>query len=142
MTTSTASAVWDGRLRDGSGIFRAASGAFAGAYTFKTRFEGDAGTTPEELMAAAEAACYSMALSGALEKAGTPPTRVETTARCTIELVEGARRITTMALTVRATVPGIDAAAFASIAAATRDTCPVSKALKGNVAITVEASLA
>ncbi len=141
MPTSTATAVWDGRLRDGSGIYRAASGAFAGAYTYKTRFEGAAGTTPEELVAAAEAACYSMALSANLEKAGTPATRVETTARCTLGKVDGVSRITTVALTVEGSVPGIDAATFRSAAEATRETCPVSRALHGNVTITVEATL-
>ena len=141
MPTSTATAVWDGKLRDGSGSFRAGSGAFAGAYTFKTRFEGAAGTTPEELIAAAEAACFSMALSAGLEKAGTPATRVETTARCTLERGEGGFRITAVDLSVRGSVPGADAAAFQAAAAAARDNCPVSRALKGNVAITMEASL-
>lgn len=142
MPTSSATAVWDGGLRTGSGIYRAASGAFAGAYTFKTRFEGAAGTTPEELIAAADAACFSMALAADLEKAGTPPTRIETAARCTLEMIGGVPRITTVALSVQGNVPGLDAAAFGAAAEAARDNCPVSKALTGNVTITVEATLA
>lgn len=141
MPTSQATAVWDGKLRDGSGRYRAMSGAFAGDYTYATRFEGAAGTTPEELIAAAEASCFSMALSADLEKARTPATRIETTARCTLEMIDGAPKITTVALAVRGTVPGIDAGAFRAAAESARDNCPVSKALKGNVTITVEATL-
>ena len=100
-TTSTATAVWEGKLRDGKGTFKAGSGAFGGSYTFATRFEGAKGATPEELIAAAHAACFSMALSAGLEKAGTPATRIETQARCTIDTVDGAPKITTIALSVR-----------------------------------------
>ncbi|MBI1966737.1 MAG: OsmC family peroxiredoxin, partial [Gemmatimonadetes bacterium] len=89
MPTSNASAVWAGKLKDGNGKFTAGSGAFSGAYTFATRFEGARGTTPEELIAAAHAACLSMALSAGLEKSGTPATRIETRAACTLEMVGG-----------------------------------------------------
>ena len=141
MTTSRASAVWEGKLRDGKGSFKAASGAFGGAYSFRTRFEGAAGTNPEELIAAAQAACLSMALAAGLEQGGTPATRVETTAACTIDKVGAGFKITTIDLKVRATVPGIDAAKFAAAAEAAKDGCPVSTALKGNVRLTLDAKL-
>jgi len=137
MTTSRASAVWEGKLRDGKGTFKAGSGAFGGAYSFRTRFEGAAGTNPEELIAAAHAACFSMALAAGLDEARTPATRVETTAACTIDGL----KITTVDLKVRATVPGLDAAAFQKAAQGARDGCPVSQALKGNVTITLDAKL-
>ncbi|HXF95240.1 MAG TPA: OsmC family protein [Gemmatimonadales bacterium] len=141
MPTSHASAVWEGKLKDGKGSFRAGSGAFNGPYTFATRFEGAKGTNPEELIAAAHAACFSMALSAALEKAGTPATRVETRAACTIEIVEGAPKITRMELVVRGKVPGSDPAAFQRAAEGAKENCPVSKALKGNVEFTLDARL-
>ena len=141
MTTSRATAVWAGKLRDGTGDFRAASGTFGGRYSFQTRFEGTRGATPEELIAAAHASCLSMALAAGLEQAGTPATRIETEAACTIETVEGKPKITTMALTVRGKVPGLDQAGFQRAAESARDNCPVSKALKGNVEFRLEAKL-
>jgi lipoyl-dependent peroxiredoxin len=141
MTTSRASAVWEGKLRDGKGSFKAGSGAFGGAYSFRTRFEGAAGTNPEELIAAAHAACFSMALAGGLEQGGTPATKVETSAACTIDKVGAGFKITTIELKVRARVPGIDAAKFAAAAEAAKDGCPVSGALKGNVRLTLDAKL-
>lgn len=141
MTTSRASAVWEGMLKDGKGSFKAASGAFGGNYSFRTRFEGAQGTNPEELIAAAQAACLSMALAGALGEAGTPATRVETTAACTIEKVGDGFKITTMDLRVRAKVPGISKDAFQKAAQAAKDGCPVSGALKGNVQTKLDASL-
>lgn len=141
MPTSHAAAVWEGKLKDGKGSFKAGSGAFSGPYTFATRFEGAKGTNPEELIAAAHAACLSMALSADLEKAGTPATRIETRAACTIERVEGAPRITRMELVVRAKVPGVTQAAFARAADGAKENCPVSKALKGNVTFTLDARL-
>src|SRR5206468_11526914 len=112
MPTSKAMAVWEGKLRDGKGTCKAGSAAFGGAYSFATRFEGKAGTNPEELIAAAHAACFSMALSAGLEKAGKPVTRVETTAACTLEMVDGAPKITKMELNVQGRVPGLDQAGF------------------------------
>ena len=141
MTTSRASAVWEGKLRDGKGTFKAASGVFGGPYTFATRFEGAKGTTPEELIAAAHAACFSMALSADLEKAGKPATRVATEAACTFEIVDGGPKITRMDLKVRGKVAGLDQAAFTKAAEAAKNGCPVSKALQGNVAIRLEAVL-
>jgi osmotically inducible protein OsmC len=113
----------------------------SGAYSFGSRFENAAGSNPEELLAAAEAACYSMALSLGLEQAGTPPTKVETHAAATIDKVGDGFKITTMKLNVRATVPGIDQAQFMKIAEATKTGCPVSAALAGNVKLELEAVL-
>jgi lipoyl-dependent peroxiredoxin len=141
MPTRNASATWEGGLKGGKGSFKGESGAISGAYSFGSRFESAGGTNPEELLAAAEAACFSMALSGALEKAGTPATRVETRAACTIEKQGEGVAITTMKLTVRATVPGVDNGAFQKAAEATKDGCAVSRALKG-VKIELDASLA
>lgn len=141
MVTSTASAVWTGKLKDGNGTFRAESGTFQGAYSFATRFEGVKGSTPEELLAAAHAACFSMALSLGLEKAGTPSESISTTAHCTIGEAGGGFAITTMRLETRGRVPGIDEAAFKRAAEAAAEGCPVSGALKNNVAIEVDATL-
>ena len=142
MPTSKAHAEWNGKLKDGKGAFAAESGAFQGPYTFKTRFEGAPGTNPEELLAAAEAACFSMALSADLEKAGTPALRIETRAACTIEVVDRGPSITRMDLTVRGKVPGIDQAAFTRAANATLKGCPVSRALAGIPDFSVTATLA
>jgi lipoyl-dependent peroxiredoxin len=141
MPTSQANAVWEGKLKDGKGNFRAASGAFSGPYSFATRFEGKKGTNPEELIAAAHAACFSMALSAGLEKAGKPVTRVETTAACTMDMVDGTPTITKMALTVRGKVPGLDQAGFQKAAEEAKRGCPVSRALAGIPQITLEARL-
>jgi lipoyl-dependent peroxiredoxin len=142
MPTRHASAVWEGGLRGGKGTFTGESGAISAPYSFVTRFENEKGSNPEELLAAAEAACFSMALSGGLEKQGSPPTKIETQAACTVEKVGDAFAITTMKLTVRAVVPGISAEVFREVAEATKQNCPVSKALKGNVAIELDAQLA
>lgn len=141
MPTSQASAVWEGKLKDGKGNFTAASGAFSGPYSFATRFEGKKGTNPEELIAAAHAACFSMALSAGLEKAGKPATRVETTAACTLDMVGGAPTITKMELKVRGKVSGVDQAAFQKAADEAKRNCPVSKALAGIPQITLDAKL-
>lgn len=141
MPTRKATAVWEGGLKGGKGTFKGESGAIGGQYNFSSRFESGVGSNPEELLAAAEAACFSMALSGALEKAGTPPTRIETSAACTVEAVPGGFGITKIKLNVQATVPKVDKVKFEQIAKETKDGCPVSKAFKGNVEITVEARL-
>ena len=141
MPTSRASAVWEGKLKDGKGTFKAASGAFTGPYTFATRFEGKPGTNPEELIAAAHAACLSMALSAGLEKAGKPATRVQTEAACTMDMVNGTPTITRMDLTVRGKVPGLDQAGFQKAAEEAKSWCPVSRALKGIPQITLDAKL-
>lgn len=142
MTISSASATWEGGLRGGKGQFTAKSGAFQGPYTFATRFESAKGTNPEELIAAALAACFSMALSAALEKAGTTPKRISTTATATVEKVGEGFGLTKIRLETKGEVPGIDQAAFAKAAEGAKVGCPVSQVLKGNVAIEVDARLA
>jgi osmotically inducible protein OsmC len=139
--TSSSSAVWEGGLRNGRGKFSAGSGAFAGDYSFATRFEGAKGTNPEELIAAAHAACLSMALSAGLEAAKTPPTRISTKASCTVEKVGDGFRITKMKLEVRGEVPGLDQAGFAAAAEKAKEGCPVSQALMGNVQMELDARL-
>ena len=141
MPTRNASAVWEGGLKGGKGSFSAESGGIGGSYSFDSRFESGKGSNPEELLAAAEAACFSMALSGALEKNGTPATKVETAAACTVEAVPGGFGITTMKLDVKASVAGIDDAKFQQIAADTKNGCPVSKALANDVKIELSARL-
>ena len=139
--TSKASAVWHGKLKDGRGEFAAGTGAFKGAYTFATRFEGKPGTNPEELLAAAHGACLSMALSGDLEKSGKPATRIATTAHCTMDMVNGVPTVTRMRLEVRGVVPGLDQAGFAKAAEGAKQNCPVSRALKGIPTVELVATL-
>jgi len=141
MTTSNASAVWEGVLRSGRGHFKAGSGAFEGDYSFATRFESARGTNPEELIAAAHAACLSMALSAGLEKGGTPATRISTKASCTVDKAGEGFKITRMRLEVRGQVPGLDQAGFAQAAEAAKNGCPVSTALQGNVEMELDARL-
>ena len=139
MPTRKASAVWNGGLKGGNGTFKGETG-LGGAYSFGSRFENASGSNPEELLAAALAACFSMALSGNLEKNGTPATKVETSAACTIEKVEEKQTVTKIALTTKASVPKIDAATFNRIVDETKSGCPVSRALKA-VAIEAKAEL-
>jgi lipoyl-dependent peroxiredoxin len=141
MPTSNAEAVWEGVLRTGKGHFKAGSGAFEGDYSFATRFENARGTNPEELIAAAHAACLSMALSAELEKNRTPATRIRTNAACTVEKVGDGFKITRMRLEVRGKVPGVDQAGFAKAAEAAKNGCPVSTALRGNVQFDLDAKL-
>jgi osmotically inducible protein OsmC len=141
MPTRKASAKWEGGLKGGKGSFKGDSGVIQGAYSFGTRFADEAGTNPEELLAAAHAACYSMALSAQLEGAGHTPERVETNAACTVEKVGDGFSITTIKLTTRASVPGIDAGKFQEIANGAKEGCPVSRALAG-VKIELDAALA
>jgi osmotically inducible protein OsmC len=141
MTISNAEAVWEGGLKQGNGRFKADSGAFSGAYSFPTRFESAKGTNPEELIAAAHASCFSMALAGALEAAGRMPSRITTRATCTIEKAGGGFRITRMRLATRGVVPGIELSAFREAAESAKQGCPVSQALQGNVAIELDAQL-
>src|ERR1044072_6995474 len=108
MPTSNANATWEGGLKNGRGHFSAGSGVFQGDYTFATRFEGAKGTNPEELIAAAHAACFSMALSLGLEKAGKTATRISTTAACTVEKAGDGFKVTKMRLETRGEVPGLD----------------------------------
>ena len=141
MPDRKASAVWEGGLKDGKGTFTGETGGIGGQYNFSSRFEQGAGSNPEELLAAAHAACFSMALSGKLERNGTAAQRVETNAVCTVEKAGEGFKITTMKLTTRATVPGLDAAKFQELANAAVQGCPVSQALKGNVNVQLDAAL-
>src|SRR5262245_2476969 len=115
MPNSSASAVWEGGLKGGKGSFQGSSGAIQGTYTFATRFESAKGTNPEELVGAAHAACFSMALSAGLEKAGKTGTKVSTTAVVTLSM-DGGPHITNIKLTTRGVVPGMDQAGFAAAA--------------------------
>ena len=135
-----ASAVWKGGLKDGKGEFSAPSGVFSHIpYSFKTRFEDAPGTNPEELIAAAHASCFSMALSGQLGAANLTPESINTTANLTMEKVEGGFAITSIHLDVTAKVPKADDAAFQTAAADAKAGCPVSKVL--NAKITMSAKL-
>ena len=140
MPVRTADARWEGSLQDGKGTIRYGNGAFEGQYSFSSRFEEGPGTNPEELLAAAHAGCFSMALSNGLAKAGHPPARVDTTARVHLEKVEGGFGITRIELRTEADVPGIDETAFQEQASTAKLNCPVSKALAA-VEITLDASL-
>jgi osmotically inducible protein OsmC len=139
--TSNAEATWQGGLKNGKGNFRAESGAFEAGYSFGTRFGDTRGSNPEELIAAAHAACFSMALAVGLEQAGTPATRITTRAACTVDKVGDGFRITTMRLVTRGQVPGIDQAKFQQAAEAAKNGCPVSNALKNNVQLELDAAL-
>jgi lipoyl-dependent peroxiredoxin len=134
------SAVWQGRLRDGTGAVSTESGILASApYSFGTRFEQARGTNPEELIGAAHAACFSMALGGQLERARLVADWISTTASVTFERVADAWTITRVHLSVSAKVPGADEKAFLQAANTAKSTCPVSRVL--NAAVTMEARL-
>ncbi len=137
-----ANVVWEGDLR-GNGTVTVGTGALpAFPVTFASRAESANGkTSPEELLAAAHAACYSMAFSNTLAKAGHTPQRLDVRAVCSLDRVDGALAITGMELTVRGKVPGIDAARFDELAQDAGKNCPVSKALRNNVPITVHTTL-
>jgi osmotically inducible protein OsmC len=135
------SAEWKGDVPTGTGTFTAGD-SISGGYTYKSRFEDGPGSNPEQLIAAAHAACFSMALSSILAKAGNPPESVHTDASVTLRLIDGAPTITKIALVTTGRVPGIDQATFAEHALAAKAGCPVSKALAGVPEITLEASLA
>lgn len=141
MPIRKASAVWEGGLKGGKGSYSVESRSVEGSYTFESRFGAGGASNPEELLAAAEASCYSMAFSGSLEKNGTPPTRVATDAACTVEKVGDGFQITTMKLDVRASVPNIDDAKFQELATATLTGCPVSRAFAGNLKLELNARL-
>jgi osmotically inducible protein OsmC len=131
MAARQATAEWQGTLMEGSGRVRSAAGTFDGAYDFRSRFEDGAGTNPEELIGAAHAGCFSMALSGILTKAGHPPQSIQTTAKVHLEKQGEGFAITRIDLDTDAVVPGLDDAAFQGHADAAKNGCPVSKALAG-----------
>lgn len=138
MPQRKADAIWKGDLKTGNGTMKFGSGAFEGSYSFASRFEEGTGTNPEELIGAAHAGCFSMALSNELDKAGFTPKSVETTANVTLDA--GAGAITKINLKASANVPDIDNDKFQEIATGAKENCPVSKALKG-VNISLDATL-
>jgi osmotically inducible protein OsmC len=139
---STATAIWEGGLKDGKGKITVASGVISDAsYTFAKRFEGTGGgTTPEELIAGAHASCFAMATSGELNKAGFKPTRLSVRATVTLEPVDGKPTVSSSALELEAVVPGIDDARFQELAANAKAGCPISRLLKTNITLTAKLS--
>ena len=129
MAERTAQAAWRGTLKDGVGTVALGSGSFQGRYSFQSRFGSGAGTNPEELIGAAHAACFSMALAGNLEQAGYPPENIETTAKVSLEKTRDGFTITHIDLETQATVPNIEEDAFREQAEIAKKTCPVSRAL-------------
>lgn len=140
MPTRTSEANWTGDLKAGKGTVALGSGAYEGQYNFSSRFEEGVGTNPEELIAAAHAACFSMAFAADLSGAGYTVENVHTTARVRVDVGPGGAEITSIALVTEAKVPGIAKDEFDKIAAATKEGCPVSKALKA-VPISLDAKL-
>jgi lipoyl-dependent peroxiredoxin len=138
--TRTGSAAWQGGLKDGKGTISTESGALKSyPYGFASRFEGQRGSNPEELIAAAHAACFTMALSLILGEAKLTATQMDTTAKVAIEQVEGGFAITEVHLALKARIPGADQATFETLTAKAKAGCPVSKLLKAE--ITLEATL-
>jgi osmotically inducible protein OsmC len=142
MPVRTSDATWNGSLTEGNGTMRFGSGAWEGQYSFSSRFESGTGTNPEELIAAAHAGCFSMALSAGLGKAGHEPTRVATTADVHITKTDGGFAISQIDLRTEASVPGISDDEFQRIAEETKTACPVSAALASVPTINLTAKLA
>lgn len=131
MARRESKAVWRGGLKNGTGAVELGSGLFRSQYSFESRFESGPGTNPEELIGAAHAACFSMALAGNLERAGHPPDEIETSARVSIEKTPEGFAITTIELDTQGRVPDIDEDEFVKHAEVAKNTCPVSQLLKG-----------
>jgi lipoyl-dependent peroxiredoxin len=129
MVVRTSTAEWHGRVQDGGGSVSLGSGAFEGPYSFGSRFDEEPGTNPEELLGAAHASCFSMALSLLLTEAGYTPTRIKTLAKVSIEHSGDSFAITHIDLVTEGDVPGLDSRSFSAHAEVARTTCPVSKAL-------------
>lgn len=140
MPVRSASARWEGSLKAGNGTMKMQSGAYEGKYSFGSRFEQDPGTNPEELIAAAHAGCFSMALTAGLGKEGFDPQSVSTSAKCHLEMGDAGFSITKIELSTEAVVPDIDDGTFQQHASGAKENCPVSKALAG-VEITLDARL-
>jgi osmotically inducible protein OsmC len=141
MATRNGSAEWKGDLKGGSGTLRVGDGVFEGAYSFSSRFEDGEGTNPEELLGAAHAACFSMALSLILTEAEHPPDSIRSEAKVQLRLVDGLPTIARIDLEVEGSVPGIDEEAFRGFAEKAKDGCVVSRALAGVPEIGLSASL-
>jgi osmotically inducible protein OsmC len=134
-----ASAIWTGTLKEGNGTLTSESGVLSQTpYSFRTRFEEEKGTNPEELVAAAHAGCFSMAFSMILEQAGMTPERIETEATVTLERKDGGFAVTASHLDVKATIPGADEAAFQSAAEKAKAGCPISKLLNAQISMTAQ----
>jgi osmotically inducible protein OsmC len=142
MATRNGSAEWKGDLKGGGGTVTVGEGVFEGAYSFSSRFEEGEGTNPEELIAAAHASCFAMALSLILSEAGHPPDSVRARAEVQLRLVDGAPTIARIDLRVEGSVPGVDEDEFRSYAQKAKEGCPVSRALAGVPEIELEAKLA
>lgn len=142
MATRNGTAKWQGDLQSGGGTFSVGSGLVEGKYSFKTRFEDEPGTNPEELIGAAHAACYSMALSNMLASDGHVPESVNTTAKVHLRNVDGDPTIAQIDLVTEGRVPGIDQAQFTEYAEKAKAGCPVSRALGGVKEMTLDATLA
>ena len=140
-TEKTARATWEGDLIHGSGHVTSGTGSVDADMTWSARAEAVEGPSPEELIAAAHATCVSMALAAGLAREGTPPQRLETEATTSFDKVGEGFKLTSVRLTIRGDVDGIDGVAFLEAAEAAKENCPVSQALKGNVEISVEATL-
>ena len=140
---SKASAVWTGSLKEGKGTISTATGVLNNAnYSFATRFEGaDSGTTPEEMIAAAHASCFSMALGAQLGNAGLTPEKIETTAAVTLAKTDGGFAITKIALSTTAKVPGATQEQFDTAAQGAKGGCPISKLFANNTEVTLDAKL-
>lgn len=134
-------AVWEGSLKEGKGTFKTGSGSFEGRYSFGSRFEEEKGSNPEELIGAAHAGCFSMALSAELGKAGYKPERIHTTASVALGMEGGGFAITRVELRTEGSIPDIDEAEFRKFAEKAKNTCPVSKALAGTKISLEEAKL-
>ncbi len=141
MATREASAQWKGSLKEGSGEMALGSGSYRGPYSFVSRFENASGTNPEELIGAAHAGCFSMALSAGLGRAGIVPTSIDTTAKVHLGATDAGPTITRIDLDVVGDVPGIDATTFKQHAEAAKSGCVVSRALGGVKEITINARL-
>ena len=141
MPTRTANARWNGSLQEGTGTMRMASGSYEGPYSFQSRFEEGDGTNPEELIAAAHAGCFSMALSGELGRSGHEPDSVETDATVHLDKVPDGFAIKRIELRTRVTAPGLDESTFREAAEAAKKGCPVSQALAAVESIDLEAQL-
>ena len=142
MIKRKASAIWQGGLKDGKGTISSDSGVLKQTqYSFGTRFENGPGTNPEELIAAAHAACFAMAFAHSLSQDGRKPERLAISANVTFDRVEGGMKVTRSALDVRGIVPGLDQSGFQAAAEKAEKGCPVSNALRGDVDITVRATL-
>jgi len=141
MITRKSTAIWEGGCRGGKGTCKCDSGSASVPFSYSSRYASAMGSNPEELLAAAQAACFAMTLCESLERAGTPPTRIEAHAACTLDKLSDCHRISSIKLVVRGAVPNLDPVAFQRFAQEARDNCPVAQALRGGVRIELDCRL-